>query len=60
MLVWTVVAVDRSGRLGTGGAFQVRVTADDGRTWAQERVIAQNEVRDGRFGPGWDEVKPPA
>lgn len=56
---WTVIAVDRSGRVASNGAFVVRVTADDGRSWTEERVIAQSDVRDGRFGATWGEVRPP-
>ncbi len=57
---WTAVAVDRSGRVAQHGVFVVRITADDGRSWTEERVIAQNDVRDGRFGPTWGEIRPPS
>ena len=57
---WTVIAVDHSRRVAHHGAFLVRITADDGRSWSVEETIPQSDVREGRFGGGWDEVRAPA
>lgn len=57
---WTVVAVDSGRRVAPGGVFIVAITADDGRVWTLERSIPQSDVRDGRFGARWDELRPPA
>ncbi len=56
---WTVVAVDSGRRVGKGGAFVVAITADDGRSWTLERSIPQSDVREGRFGAGFEEVRQP-